>query len=62
MELSQLQQFLEQPAINKAGFALECGISKSYLSRILSGEKPLTPYFEKKIQPIMHKYGFNTYI
>lgn len=60
MTKKQLKQFLaDRPAIKKTGFAKECKISFTWLQKILSGEKPMTPKVEISILEGAKKYGFN---
>lgn len=56
--LEKLKFFFLQKGINKSGICSEAGISQQYLNRILKETQPLTSTFEKKILPVLKKYGF----
>lgn len=58
MEISELKNFLdERESLNISSFCREVGISKAYLYGMLNGEYNLTVTVEKKLIPIMDKYG-----
>ena len=59
MTPSNLNQFFtNRPALSKAEFAREAGVSVRLLDYILEGKRNLTPATADKIRPVMVRYGW----
>jgi len=62
MTKQDIEQFLEaRPSLSKAGFCREAGISARYLDMILDDDNPrgLTENTERKLEPVMQRYGWS---
>ena len=59
MTPSNLSQFFQnRPALSKAEFAREAGVSVRLIDYILNGKRTLTPATAEKIRPVMVRYGW----
>lgn len=50
--------FADRPALSRKGIAEESGITRRMLFNYLEGENELTARSEKKLKPILEKYGY----
>ena len=60
MNTSEIQKFIdERRALNMSAFCREAEITTQYLGMILRGDRPLTKETDRKLKPIMKKYGWS---
>ncbi|WP_299466596.1 helix-turn-helix transcriptional regulator [uncultured Microscilla sp.] len=59
MTIEELKAFFEEySALSIKAVNKEAGLSNSYLSKILSGGRPLTQKTLDKLMPVLEKYGY----
>jgi plasmid maintenance system antidote protein VapI len=59
MTIQELKQFFEErPSLSVNGVTLEAGLSESYLSKILRGNRSLSQKTIDKLKPVLKKYGY----
>ena len=59
MSILELKTFLnDRQSLNITSFCREAGISKAYMYGMLCGDYNLTEAVEKKLKPVMRKYGY----
>ena len=53
--LEELQQYLATSGRSQAVVAEELGVSRQYLSTVLSGKRPMSPAMEKRISDLLQR-------
>lgn len=58
--MKEIQDFFDQPGINKSGVCKEAGINIRFLNMMLKGDQRMTEATKEKLFPVMQKYGFES--